>query len=329
MQRMTLLKGFVVLAVVAVAGTTLAGIQGSGLRRVASFGRITAVGQITVNGVEYDAANARVSIDGVAADHRDLRVGQVVSIDGTVDDSTGTGAADEIAFVGDVRGVVTAIDREAHTFTVLDQTVRVTDETIIDDASAAGGANLSVGTSVEASGFGNSSGELLASRVDTNVADPTAQVRGTATALDPHGHTFRINQLLVDYDDAEVEGRLAEGATVVVQGEVDGGAGALHAEAVDVPLQLVAPGEKGDVEGIITSFESDADFELNGLRVVADEHTHYVLHGTVLGRDAPVRVTGRFGSDALIADKVEVRNEPKAPAAKKAAKLKKPRKPKR
>jgi uncharacterized protein DUF5666 len=319
MQRTTLLKGFLVLAILAIAGTTLAGIQGSGLMRVATFGRITAVGGVTVNGVEYATANARVSVDGVAADQSDLRVGQVVTIRGTVDRTTGMGTADEIAFVGDVRGVVTAVDRYARAFTVLGQTVRVTDETIIDDAPAGGAAALSVGTSVEASGFGNSSGELLASRVDTRVADATAQVRGPAADLDAHGRTFRINQLLIDYDDAEVEGRLAEGATVVVQGEVDRAAGTLHAERVDVPLQLGASGEKGDVEGIITSFGSDADFELNGLRVLADEHTHYVLHGAALGRDAAVHVSGRFSFDALVADKIEVRsNEPGARLAKQA-----------
>ena len=326
MQRTTLSKGFAVLAILAIAGTALAGIQGSGLRRVATFGRISAIGHITVNGVEYAAANARVSIDGVAADRGDLRVGQVVSINGSVDEGTGTGIADEVAFVGDVRGVITAVDREARTFTVLDQTVRIADETIIDAAAA----SLSVGTSVEASGFGNSSGELLASRVDVNAAQPTAQVRGPATDLDAHGRTFRINQLLVDYDDAEIEGRLAEGATVVVQGEVDRAAGGLHAERIDVPLQLGAPGEKGDVEGIITSFGSDADFEINGLRIIADEHTHYVLHGAPLGRDTPVHVSGRFTSDALLADKVEVRRaEPKELAARTAKKPKPAKQPKK
>jgi hypothetical protein len=256
--------------------------------------------------------NARVSVDGVAADQRDLRVGHVVTINGSVDDSTATGTADEIAFVGDVKGVITAVDREARTFTVLDQTLRVTDDTIIDDAPAAA-INLAVGTSVEASGFANSAGELLVSRVDSNVADAVAQVHGAASDLDVHGRTFRINQLLVDYDDAEVEGRLSEGATVVVQGEVDRAAGALHAERIDVPLQLGAPGEKGDMEGIITSFASDADFELNGLRIVADEHTRYGPHGTALGRDVAVHVSGRFVSDALLADKVDVRPNPPAP----------------
>jgi hypothetical protein len=323
MQRTTFRKGFVVLAVLGIAATTtLAGIQGSGLRRVLTVGRITAIGHVTVNGVEYSAANARVSMDGVAADQGDLRVGHVVTISGSIDDTTGTGTADEIAFVGDVRGVVTAVDREAGTFTVLDQTLRLTDETIIDDAGT-----LSVGTSVEASGFGNSSGEWLVSRVDASVADAVAQVRGTARDFDAHGRTFRINQLLVDYDDAEVEGRLAEGAAVVAQGEVDRATGTLHAERVDVPLQLGAPGEKGDVEGIVTSFGSDAEFELNGLRIVGDDHTHYDLHGSALGRDVPVHVSGHFSTEALLADKVEVRrNEPKAPAAQKAKKLKKPKK---
>jgi len=320
MQRTTLSKGFVVLAALAIGGTTIAGIQGSGLRRVATFGRITAVAPITVNGVEYAAMRARISIDGVGGYQRDLRVGQVVSLTGSVDESSGTGLADEISFVGDVRGVITAVDRASRTFTVLDQTVRVTDETIVDGAPAFAALNLRVGTAVEASGFANASGELLVTRIDTRVENAVAQVRGIAADFDRHGHTFRVNQLLVDYDDAEIEGLLAEGATVVVQGEVDRGAGALHAERVDVPLQLGAPGQKGDVEGIVTSYASDAEFVLNGLRIVADENTRYVLHGVTLGPDVPLHVSGRFGVGALVADKVEVRNNALRQTSAKAAK---------
>jgi hypothetical protein len=73
-----------------------------------------------------------------------------------------------------------------------------------------------------------------------------------------------------------------------------------------VPPQLGAPGEKGDLEGIVTSFTSDAEFELNGVRVVGDERTRYVLRDTVLGPDTPVHVSGHFSADALVADKVDV-----------------------
>lgn len=327
MQRTTLSQSFIGLAVASVlalciAGTTIAGIQGSGLRRVVALGRIAAVGHITVNGVEYSTTDARVSVDGVATDLTDLRVGQVVTIAGSID-AAGAAAADQISFVGDVRGVITAVDRDARTFAVLNQVVRVTDETLIDGGSATGALNLQVGTAVEASGFQNSAGELVASRVDAQAEASVAQVRGAATGLDAHGHSFRINELLVDYDDAQVEGHLAEGATVVVQGELDRTAGILRAERIDIAAQLGAPGEKGDLEGIVTSFVSDAEFELNGQRIVGDEQTHYVLHGGELGPDAPVHVSGRFSADALVADKVEIKkNDPKATQAKKPKKKK-------
>lgn len=334
MQRTTLSKGLAgftaaALLTLCIGGTTIAGIQGSGLRSIKAVGRISAVGRLTVNGVEYFAADARVSMDGVAANGSDLRVGHVVTINGVVDMDTGTARADEISFVGDVRGVITAVDQDTRTFSVLDQTLRVTDQSLVDDATAASTLDLQVGATVEASGFENSAGELVVSRVDTQAEAPTAQVRGALTDLDVHGHTFRINQLLVDYDDAEVEGRLSEGATVVAEGEADGATASLLAERVDVLPQLGSPGEKGDVEGIITSFASDAQFEVNGLRVIGDEHTRYVIHGVALGLDTPVHVRGHFSANGLIADKVDVRHdEPKEAAAGKAKKPK-PKKPKK
>jgi hypothetical protein len=326
MRRKIVLTG---LLAVCIAGTTIAGIQGSGLRSITVVGRISAVGHLTVNGIEYVAADARVSMDGVAATPDDLRVGQVVTIDGAIDVAAGAVIADEISFVGNARGVVTAVDRDARTFTVLNQTARVTDATVIDDAPALGALNLQVGTTVEASGFENSAGELVVSRVDTNVDAATAQVRGTATALDRHGHTFRINQMLIDYDDAQIEGRLEEGANVVVEGEVASASGNLMAERVEVPAPLGTQGEKGDLEGIITSFASDADFVLNGQRVVGNERTRYDLHGGTLGPDAIVHVSGRFGVGALVADRVEIRrSELRPPPPPPPPSPKKMRKPK-
>jgi hypothetical protein len=288
------------------AGTTIAGIQGTGFRRVAALGVITSVGNITVNGTAYASDAAQVSVDGNGADTSQLHVGQVVRIDGSVS-ADGAGIADEIAYVADVRGSITAVDPQARTFAVLGQTVRVTDETLVDDhVFTAWPSALAVGALTEVSGFTDSAGQFVASRVDVLEHASTLQVRGPIQALDTHAHTFRINTLLVDYENAEVEGVLSERAIAVAQG--DSANGLLRAQHVGVSAGLGVPGATGDLEGIVTSFASAADFEINGQRVVADEKTHFKLHGMTLGPDVPAYVTGRFDdAGTLVADKVDLK----------------------
>lgn len=297
-----------------VVGTTIAGIQGSGLRRLAAFGIITSTGDITVNGTTYSSAHARVTVNGHASDTSHLHVGQVVSIEGSIDTGETSAVADEISHVADLRGRVTAANPEQRTFSVLHRTVRTTDATVEESDSA---VDVAVGDLVEVSGYANASGELVASRVAIRPQDSGAQLRGTIAALDRNAHTFQIGTLLVDYAAASIVGPLTEGRIVVVQG--DATEQLLVAKRIDVVAPLGAPGEKGDLESIITSFASAADFELNGQQVIGDEKTIYKLHGGALGPNATVRVKGHFADDgALIADKVELMIDPAAATARSA-----------
>src|SRR5215470_11972545 len=63
-----------------------AGIQGTGrMALVASVGRITSSGNtISVNGVAYGLAKATVKVDGQSAKASQLQVGQIVTVQGTL-----------------------------------------------------------------------------------------------------------------------------------------------------------------------------------------------------------------------------------------------------
>jgi Domain of unknown function (DUF5666) len=300
--------GALCLLAIGIAGTTIAGIQGSGFVSMSTVGRITEPDSVTVNGVQYASDQARITIDGSPANGSALQVGQVVRVHGRVSPDGTTGIADEVEFVSDVRGEITARDVQAGTFAVLAQTVRIDDETLI----AGGSADLPVGTAVEVSGFANSAGELIASRVDVQQGASTLQVRGAVAALDTNARTFLINTLLVDYENAEVEGNLADGAVVFVQTDSGNGGGVLVAERVNVLPPAGASGEQGDVEGVITSFASDAEFEVNGQRVVGDERTDYRVPGNLaLGPDVFVQVSGTFEDGVLVAEKVKAKKKAK------------------
>ena len=311
--------GAACLLALVIAGTTSAGIQGSGFRGMKAVGRILQVsGGLVVNGVKYAASDASVSVDGQLANLNQLQPGDVVTISGSVSNDGSTAIADEIAFVGDVRGVITASDTQSGTLTVMNQTVRLTADTIIDDA-----AGLTVGSAVEVSGFSNSAGDLVASRVDSQGHAAKGQVRGTVAALDANGHTFLINSLLVDYDNAHVDGSLANGAIVTVQSRSENANGVLVAKTVAVSEAFGAAGQQGDLQGLITSFASAAEFDVNRQHVIGDERTQYALRNAMLGPDVEVIVSGRFNvGGALVADSVEITKKA-AKAQAKAAKKKK------
>jgi hypothetical protein len=297
---------------VSCGGDVVAGIQGSGKTVAAGVtvvGPISAFGSIFVDGVEYTTSGAQIHVDDESGTEADLRVGQIVTIHGTVDDNGTTGNATDVQFVGDLRGPAQQIDVSAGTFAVLGQTVRVTDATVFDqNIQPAELAGIQGSGRVQVSGFANASGEIIASRIDLT-SSMSFQVRGTLQALDTTAHTFRINMLTVDYSGISPVGTLANGSVVTVQGATLSGTDTLIATRVQVfPGLGPAANDKGRLEGAITAFVSNADFTVNGQRVITDANTQFVFQGVALGLNAIVNVRGAFNaSGVLLATRVEVR----------------------
>jgi len=298
-HRFTALALSAVLAVIAAGGTS-AGIQGSGFR-MAAVGPVEAGDGFVVNGVAYDVSHAQVIIDGVPSDPSALREGHVVSVQSSVSARGAVAIADEITLVSNVRGTVTEVDANARTALVLGQIVHLPDS----DA----GAVIAPGAQVAVSGFSNAAGELVATRLDAEPSGAESQVRGVVEALDSTMRSFRINGLAVDYTSAAVVGSLTPGTIVTARGSATDAGFALLATRVDVAPAVGAPNEKGDITGLVTRFASQGDFDVNGLRVVADGRTKYHLkQGDVLGLDTEVHVKGRFDTTgALVARQIRVR----------------------
>jgi hypothetical protein len=293
--------------------TDLAGIQGSGIPSPAAtttVGPITGFGSIFVDGVEYSTAGAQISADGQAATEAQLSSGQIVDINGSVNSDGKTGTATQVTFNGDVLGPVTQVDTSASTFIVLGQTVRITASTLLDSSiQPADITGLQSGTIVEVSGFADSTGVLVASRVDVKATTSQLQVKGIIQTLDTTGHTFRINGLTVDDSSAVITGTLASGSTVLVQGTTVSSGGVLLATRIQVfPSPRGTANEHADIQGIITTFTSSADFVVNGQHVTTNAATNFVLHNVTLGPDVEVDVQGQFDSTGtLVAQQVRVR----------------------
>jgi hypothetical protein len=116
----------------AVAGTTIAGIQGTGFRALAVFATVDTDDGLQLNGVHYDTSHAHVVINGRPGDVSQLRNGHIVAAHGSVARGSSTAIADEVVLESDVRGEVTSVDESRGVFSVLGQTIQLTGESILD-----------------------------------------------------------------------------------------------------------------------------------------------------------------------------------------------------
>ena len=300
----------VVVAALAAVRTT-AGIQGSGLRAFAAIGPITTLGggTVTVGGVDYSTGGAQINIDGDPGTQQQLQPGEVVSLQGTLLEGgrRQIAAANSVTFNGNVRGAVSGIDIPSATFFVLGQTVHVNSSTqFASSIQPAGLQGLQNGAAVEISGFADSSGDIVATRVSSVGHSGGARVVGTIQNLNPQQQTFNIRSLMVSYAGAVVKGTLADGTAVAVQGPQPAAGGTLSASQVSVAPGLQAqPGATGRIEGLITDFASANYFEVDGQPVSVDSQTHLSLH-VPLGLNVTVKVTGMFdGNGTLVARKIQ------------------------
>ncbi len=299
-------------------GTTttppIGGINGGGIAR----GTITGFGSIFVNGVEFSTSTAAITIEGSSGGESALRIGQVVLVQGTISDDGRTGTARTVAYNDDVEGPVTSVNGTANTFVVLGQTVRVTGTTAFDGGiSPASILGLAAGNVVEVSGLPDSTGVIVASRVERRAALGELELSGRVAGLDTGTRRFTIGPQGIDYAAASIaNGTLANAACVEVKGSAVTN-GVLVATRVEVKSCTLgaAASDRGEVEGIITRFASASDFDVGGQRVTTTASTTYVNGAAAaaagdLRLDLKVEVEGTFNAaGALEARKVEIKPE--------------------
>ena len=271
-------------------------------------GAITAKGSIFVNGVEFETDNSSISIDDNPGTDDGLKVGMVVTVNGSIDDSGNHGVATDVLFDDEVQGEVSSlVDNGLNkTFSVLGQNV-VADitSTVFDNTSYAALGN---GDIVEVSGVLLSDGTIIATRVEDKGASTEVERKGTVSALS--GATFTLGTINVDAASATMDPTdlvLADGQFVEVEGTLDGGT----IVATKVQLEDNSFDDnvaKVSLEGAITSFNSIADFVVNTQAVDASSAvltpTTLVLEDMVV-----VEVEGPIVNGVLQAYKVEGRHE--------------------
>jgi hypothetical protein len=279
-------------------------------------GPISTFGSVVVNGVRYDTSSAVFTVNGLAGSQDDLRVGQVITVNGTIDDNGVDGNADDVNFDDNVKGPVQSIDIATSQIVVLGQTVLISPETSFDDSiSPASIDGLNVDDIVEVSGLVDAAGRITATRIELKPAGTEFEVLGTVSNLDSANFLFSVNSLVVDYSNATLDnfsgGQISNGDFVEAKGLSLNGNGELAATRVELKSGLlnIADGVHVEIQGFITRFVSAQDFDVSGVPVTTTSSTVY--EGGVegdLGLNIKVEVDGDVnGSGVLVATKVDIR----------------------
>ena len=308
-------------------GSDVAGIGGSGITPtggVISSGTITGFGSIFVNGVEFETSSSNFSIDDNPGTESDLAIGMRVIVDGTVNADGVSGTATSVSFDDQLQGpvgTVSAIDADGtgRTITVLGTTVALNSTSTIFDVSGTGGGNfsfdnISTGDNVEVSAFPDSTGVLKATRVelkDQNFTIDSSIVELKGTVTGPVGTTFNLQGIAgitVDASTAAIDdlpGGLVEGAPVEVKGTCpDLACATIEATRVEGQTSGFDDNDKVELEGLITRYVSDSDFDVNGFPVNASNAVKTPTALT-LAVDKEVEVEGNVVNGVLVASKIK------------------------
>lgn len=290
------------------------GITGTGV----AVGPITGFGSVIVNGVTYDTSSATFTKDGQSATQDDFSVGQVVLVQGSIDDNGANATADSVEFDDVVEGPVSSVDNALNQIVVLGQTVSITATTSIDDSCPATLDGLLGIPAVEVSGLADANGVIEATRIECR--DGTwggvMEVNGLVSGHSAGAQTFMINGLEVDYSAAAVDnfptaGVINDGDPVEAKGTVFDGS-TLDATRVEFKGNRFAndDGVHVEIEGFITRFVSATDFDVSGFPVTTTGSTTFE-GGTAadLGLNLKVEVDGDFNaSGVLVATKIDIKS---------------------
>ena len=281
-----------------------------------ALGPVTTFGSVVVNGVRYDTSGANFTINDSAGSEADLDVGHVVTVKGTINSDGQTGTADEVIFDDIVTGPVESVDVPMGILVVLGQMVLVGPDTSFDDSFANPSLEgVNVGQIVEVSGQFDANGDVVATRIEPKPVGSQFEVHGVIENPDGTNMTFNLSALVVDYASAMLDnfpgGQINDGDFVEAKGMTIGANGELIATSVELETLLpgVADGDAAEIEGFITRFASDQDFDVAGFPVTTTVNTVYE-GGTAndLGLNIKVEVEGQVDAQGvLVASKVDIR----------------------
>jgi len=293
----------------------VAGIGGSGY---VSSGSVTGFGSVFVNGVEFETDSSTFDVDGVQGTQDDLAIGMIVQVSGSINADGITGNATSIRYDDQLQGPVTGpitydADRVTATFTVIGVKV------IIDSGSTSFDGtsfdSITINNNVEISGFFDSSGNLVATRVELkditfDPANSIVEAKGTITGLDNSTFKFAENlNLTIDASEPtsvdDLPNGLVDGQLVEVKGTYNAGTNTIKATGIEAEDDSVDDTDEFEVEGLINNYDAiNSTFTINGIDVNASGATLEPAT-LILENDIRIEVEGAIVNGVLVATKIE------------------------
>ncbi len=235
-------------------------------------GTITGFGSIYVNGVEFETDTASVVIDGVPDIETSLGIGDVVVLQGKVNDDGLTGVATAVSSVDELEGYVldlSGLIAGIGAINVMGQTVEITIDTVFDSDRLNIIDELSINDVVEVSGYSDGNGNVLATRIETKRDIDKVELKGYVNELNAISLTFKIGALVVDYRLAvELPSNLIDGLLVEVKTQsplegslIDGFT--LIASKIEIEESDGENGDEIERQGLVTDV-TDSTFLFNG-----------------------------------------------------------------
>lgn len=325
MRRITLFAtlgaGFCVLTAMSCSGGGGGGGGGTGAPSATatssvSSGAITGFGSVKLNGKEYQTPNTSFVVDGQPGSQNDLKVGMVVTVNGSLS-STGTRTATTLTQEDVVEGAIQSIPATNDRIVVLGQTVLIDNGTVFDNnITGQNIGGLALGDLVEVNGFVKGKGLIIATLIEKKNPPATCHVKGIIENHNSGAQTFTIGGLTVNYSGAAFSdmpspaGNAWNDLLVEVKGSpCTQLSQPFIATEVEPERINVANADEIEVEGAITLFNSPASFTVNGVPVVTNANT--IFEGGVAGDLAlgvEVEVEGSLTNGVLTANEVSFRD---------------------
>ncbi len=274
---------------------------------VTATGVITGFGSVYINGVKFETDQAGVTANGENDTEDALEVGMVVTINGNIR-ADGEGAeASSIDYQANAEGPVTSINLAEKAITLLGQVYVVDDLTEFENITF---NSVQIGNWIEVSAIQNSDGQYIATRIELSDRTEGIQLVGEVSQLDTLAKTFNIDEQLIDYSSATVEGELLDGLEVEVESETDLVDGVLAATEVEVEEAQDLAGQLIGFEGEIEVFTSVSDFVVDGQAItITNETTFKGGQSSDLALGVDIAVRGSIVEDVFVATEIRIERD--------------------
>ncbi len=253
------------------------GIGGSGF---VSSGAIVAFGSVYVNGVKFETDTAVFEVeDNTSASQNDLRIGMVVQVEGTINPDGITGTATGIRYDDQLEGPITSPvtnpDGTEKSFSVMGTNVIVSSGNTIYEGTSFGFDTLALNNVVEISGYFDENDVLRATYVELKAAtfNPSATMEIEGVIANLSGTSFTVRNVNVDASFASIsdlDNGLQNGVFVEVKGTYDVASNTITASEIEgEEVTYKDDGSTVSIEGYITRYVSNSDFDIDGYPVNA------------------------------------------------------------